>query len=95
MAKKTRDQFKQAFKAIKKPDRPKDVAGKDKDNLETLIDREDDGFGQAASDLYAKAPDYMVDLIAYKYAKHFDEGDAKEPFWVQNVPEEAFKEALL
>ena len=95
MPKKTRDQFKEAFKAIKKPDRPKDVSGKDKDNLEDLIDKEDDGFGQAATNLYASAPDYMVDLIAYKYAKHFDEKSEKAPYWVQQVPEEAFQKALL
>lgn len=99
MPKKTRDQFKEAFKAIKKPGRPKDVGKKDKSNVESLIDKATDfdanpDFIKAAQDLYDQAPDYMVDLIAYKYAKHFDENSEKLPFWIQQVPQEAFEKAI-
>lgn len=95
---KTRDQFKKAFRAIKKPARPKDVSGKDKSNLDSMIDKttdfSDPAVVKAAADLYNAAPDYFVNLVAYKYAKHFDENSDKAPMWVQQVPKDAFERAL-
>src|SRR5260370_17230552 len=98
MAKKTPDEFKAAFKAIKKPKRPADVSAKDKSSLEKVVsdtkDWDDKRFIDLAAKLYAKNPDYMVDLIAYKFAKHFDEASKKKPFSFQNFPTAASDNAL-
>lgn len=98
MPKKTKEDFKAAFKAIKKPKRPPGVSGKEKSALEKAIDEttdwDDPNVIRLAKDLYANNPDYMVDLVAYKFVKHFDEGSVKKPFWAQKVPEEAFEKAL-
>jgi hypothetical protein len=95
---KNKDEFKTAFKAIKKPNRPKAVASKLKSGLDKAIDEttdwDDPDVAKRAKDIYDADPDYMVDLIAYKYAKHFEEGSEKRPLWVQQVPKEALTKAL-
>ena len=98
MGKKSKDEFKAAFKAIKKPKAPDSGAKKQKSKLETAVDKAEDWddpkFKQLAQDLYDENPDYMVDLIAYKFAKHFDEGSQEKPFWTNQVPKEALQKAL-
>ncbi len=81
----------------KKPSRPKDVKGKDKDSLETLVENkggnEDILFQDQTDELFKKNPNYFVQLVAYKLSKHYD-NDAKRPHWLTRVPQEAVQLAL-
>ncbi len=94
---KSKDEFKAAFKVIKKPGRPKGFTSKDKAALETAMDKKGAGpdeFKRLAAELYAEEPDYLVDLIAYKFVKHFDDTGDKRPSWVGLVPPAAYEKAL-
>ena len=98
MGKKSKDEFKAAFKAVKKPKPPGRDGKKQKSALEKAVDDAEDWddpeFKRLAQELYDEQPDYMVDLIAYKFVKHFDEGSEQKPFWTEKVPKEALTKAL-
>ena len=97
MPKKSKDEFKAAFKVIKKPARPTGFSSKEKAVLETAMDKKgvgNDEFKRLAAELYSREPDYVVDLVAYKFVKHFDDTGDKRPAWVGLVPPEAFEKAL-
>jgi|GEM_PF-2952169 len=81
----------------KKPSRPRNVSSQDKADLEEQVDSDftmsDVYFQQHADALYEKAPDYFVELVAHKIAKHYEDDD-KRPFWITRVPEAAFTAAM-
>jgi hypothetical protein len=94
MPKKTPDEFKQAFKAIKKPKRPSKGVGKLKDVLEKAVGDEDSDAFVKNIDLIAKADrGYLIDLVAYKLGKHLENTD-KRPFWQEKVPPDIMKAAV-
>jgi hypothetical protein len=94
MPKKSVDEFKQAFKAIKKPKMPKAVNSKTKSALEKAVGKDDDDtFVANIKTIGETDRDYLVDLVAYKFAKHFDNDD-KRPFWQDKVPKDVMQEAL-
>jgi hypothetical protein len=104
---KSKDEFKTAFKAIKKPKRPDAVSGSDKDQLEKAVDaatsydgsddldRKNNEVLRLATEIQKNDEDYLVDLIAYKCVKHMDEGSEKKPVWAAAMPPDAYKAALL
>jgi hypothetical protein len=107
VGKKTKDEFKTAFKAIKKPKRPDAVSGSDKDRLEKAVDAATSYTGvvdldkktkevlRLATEIQNSDAGYLVDLIAYKSVKHMDEGSDKKPVWAAAMPPDAYKAALL
>jgi hypothetical protein len=95
MPKKTRDEFKQAFKTMKKPPRPKNVSGKIKDELEqSILDDNKQDFASKIDEINQLDPAYLVDLVAYKLGKHFEEEGNKLPFWHDRVPRNVLSAAM-
>lgn len=95
MPKKTRDEFKQAFNAMKKPARPKNVSGKIKDELEqAILDDNKQVFVSKIDEINQLDPVYLIDLVAYKLGKHFEEEGNKLPFWHDRVPKNVLTAAL-
>src|SRR5437870_2340587 len=92
------DEFKRAFR---KPKRVKGVAKKDKEALEKAANDLMEGdyakrretFETKAGDLYRDKPAYFTELLTYKLAKHWDEGD-EEGFWLSHAPAQAVTDAL-
>ena len=93
MAKKTIKEFKEIFGGIKKPKRPTGVSGKDKDEIESAVENDNLAlFFTKSNDVYKKQPDYFVDLVAYKLAKHVDDGKWKA--WLGDIPADARKKVV-
>lgn len=97
MPKKSRDDFKAAFRTVKKPRPPsKDLKGT-KAAIDKAIDKGDpDGTldGLVKELVEGGDRDYVVKLVAYKYAKHYEDGSDKRPAWATKFPEAIFKDAL-
>jgi hypothetical protein len=87
----TIDEFKLTFN---KPALPKGLAGKKKDGLEDVVkelakgdSRNADDFTKNAAEIFKDHPDYYVDLLSYKMAKHWDGKERKT--WLEKSPPEA------
>ena len=97
MPKKSRDDFKAAFKTVKKPKPPTKDAKASKIAIDKAIDKGDPDKtldGLIAELLKSGERDYVVKLVAYKYAKHYDDGSDKRPNWANKLPADIFGDAL-
>ena len=97
MPKKSRDEFKAAFKTVKKPNPPSKDAKASKVAIDKAIDKGDpdgtlDGLIKQLVD--SKEQDYLVKLVAYKYAKHYEDGSDKRPSWTTKFPADIVNAAL-
>ena len=85
------EEFKRAFD---KPSRPSDVTWKDKRTLESAVSElERQDFETRAATMYKNEPDYFVDLVVYKLAKHW--GGDKQNYWINQVPQGALDRAMV
>lgn len=97
MTKRSREDFKSAFKAVKKPKPPSKAVGGDKAAIDKAIDKGDPDktLSGLIDKLVASGErDYIVKLVAYKYAKHYEDGSAKRPQWAAGFPADIFTDAL-
>jgi PDZ domain-containing protein len=86
----TIDEFKITFN---KPSLPKGLSSKKKDELETAVEaKNNQNFEAGAKEMYKDHPDYYVDLLSYKLAKHYDAG--KRSMWLDRSPQEAVHKVL-
>ena len=97
MPKKSRDDFKAAFKTVKKPKPPSNDAKANKIAIDKAIDKGDpdgtlDGLIKQLVDSGER--DYVVKLVAYKYAKHYDDGSEKRPSWATKFPDDIVRDAM-
>lgn len=97
MPKKSRDDFKAAFKTVKKPKPPTKDAKASKVAIDKALDKGDpDGTLAGLIDELVNSGerDYVVKLVAYKYAKHYEDGSEKRPTWATKFPADIFNDAL-
>ncbi len=94
MGKKTRDEFMEAFRTLKKPKKSPAVPSKYKSALEKAVGKDDDtSFAANAADIARLDKGYLVDLVSYKLSKHYDNDD-KRPFWQEKLPDDVVDAAL-
>ena len=97
MPKKSREDFKSAFKTVKKPKAPSKAVQGDKVAIDKAIDKGDPDKtldGLVAKLVSSGERDYVVKLVAYKYAKHYEDGSDKRPEWATRFPPDIFEDAL-
>lgn len=86
----TIDEFKMTFG---KPSLPKGLSSKKKDELEAAAKKKNNqDFEAGAAEMYKDHPDYFVELLSYKFAKHFD-ADTRD-MWLDRSPEAAVFKVL-
>ncbi len=94
---KSRDDFKAAFKTVKKPKPPTKDAKASKVAIDKAIDKDDpDGTLDALVKQLVDSGerDYIVKLVAYKYAKHYEDGSDKRPAWATKLPAGIVSDAM-
>lgn len=86
----TIDEFKLSFK---KPAQPKGLSSKKKDELEVAASKSDNQVFEAISaEIYRAHPDYYVELLSYKLAKHWDA--TTRNMWLDRSPKAAVEKVL-